>query len=168
MSQVRADERRKRLCGIAGGLMMLVICVSLVGGLVWATRHAIFMAHMRRTSAVVTRVERSSYAPKPAFWPTFRFDVEGRAYLVRASQGRSGRAFTVGETIPVMYRADDPSQTQVDDGLGGWLGPGLFLLVSSGLFGALVWDLRTPGFRPRHLYLDPRLERSRLERKEGS
>ncbi len=67
------------------------------------------------------------------YYPQIAFTIDGLEHQFSASQGRTGRAYEIGEQVSVVYNPEDVSDARLATFSGVW-GRAMVLLLTSGLF----------------------------------
>ncbi len=106
----------------------------LIGGLSWASKRWDLWSHGVEAQAQVIENQVStstSYNSKTkrnetstSYYPIVKFeDSSGASHTFKGSTGSSSPDFSVGDKVPVLYMAGDPSNAQIKVFTQFWLGP---------------------------------------------
>jgi hypothetical protein len=121
-----------RLFTIVGGIFGLVGLVLLCVGITLAASTASFLASAKRTDGTVvaltprTDTSRSSdghVRSHTNWYPTVRFTVDGKSYSFHSSTGSNPPSYEKGETVPVAYDPDNPSDARIASFWAAFLAP---------------------------------------------
>ncbi|WP_327580565.1 DUF3592 domain-containing protein [Nonomuraea sp. NBC_00507] len=121
-----------RLFTIVGGIFGLVGLVLLCVGIALAASTASFLASANQTEGTVveltarTTTTRSSggHIRRDTSWyPTVEFTVDARRYSFQSSTGSNPPSHKEGESVPVAYDPDDPSNARVASFWSAFLAP---------------------------------------------
>ncbi|GEE03547.1 hypothetical protein nbrc107696_39930 [Gordonia spumicola] len=140
--------------GIVGIVFTAVGLPMLIAGLVWGGFVMSSLVGSETTQGtVIGRIAHGSdqsigESSNRTYVITVRYTVDGHDYEYTPSGGQSP-APSVGDTVTVHYRADDPSDAILGGtaGIVEWVGPGVLTLLGV-VFGALgvgfwIWRVRT-------------------------
>ncbi|TXK34683.1 DUF3592 domain-containing protein [Nonomuraea sp. C10] len=121
-----------RLFTLVGGIFGLIGLVLLCVTIALAASTASFLASAQRTDGTVveltarTSTTRNSdgYIRRSTTWfPTVEFTVDGRQYSFQSSTGSNPPAYAEGESVPVAYDPDDPSDARISSFWSAFLAP---------------------------------------------
>ncbi|MGP3919121.1 DUF3592 domain-containing protein [Nonomuraea sp. 10N515B] len=121
-----------RLFTIVGGIFGLIGLVLLCVGIALAASTASFLASANQTEGTVagvtarTTTTRSSdghIRRSTSWYPTVEFTVDGRRYSFLSSTGSNPPSHKEGESVPVAYDPDDPSNARVASFWSAFLAP---------------------------------------------
>ncbi|MGW4966254.1 DUF3592 domain-containing protein [Nonomuraea sp. NPDC004186] len=124
--------RNGRLFTIVGGIFGLIGLVLLCVGIAIAASTAGFLTSAERTDGTVveltarTSTTRSSdgHTRRATYWyPTVEFTVGGRRYAFQSSTGSNPPSHQKGESVPVAYDPDDPSDARIASFSSAFLAP---------------------------------------------
>lgn len=124
--------RNGRLFTIVGGIFGLIGLVLLCVGIALAASTASFLASAKRTDGAVvaltarTNTTRSSDGhtrSDTSWYPTVEFTVDGRRYSFQSSTGSNPPSYKKGESVPVAYDPDDPSNARIASFWSAFLAP---------------------------------------------
>jgi hypothetical protein len=117
-----------RFSTIFGGIFGLIGLVLLCVGIALAASTASFLASATRTDGtVVALTEQTSYdrqgRSSTSWYPTVEFTVDGKRYSFQSSTGSNPPSYKKGESVPVAYDADDPSNARIASFWAAYLAP---------------------------------------------
>ena len=117
-----------RLFTIFGRIFGLIGLVLLGVSAALAVSTASFLASATRTDGtVVALTEQTSYdregRSSASWYPTVEFTVDGRRYSFQSSTGSNPPSYKRGESVPVAYDADDPSNARIATFWSAYLAP---------------------------------------------
>lgn len=126
------------------------VCLPLgVGALVWlifALRgQRRFMRTAHRASGVVQGLSKQAYGRSALFFPVVHFTTDrGVTISAESKTGRDQNAYRIGQTVPVLFDPDHPTDMRIDSFSSRWIGaiiPGFFALVLLGVGLAALFAL---------------------------
>jgi hypothetical protein len=113
-----------RLFTIFGGIFGLIGLVLLCVSIALAAFTASFLASATRTDGtVVALTEGTSSDSSTSWYPTVEFTVDGKRYSFQSSTGSNPPSYKKGESVPVAYDADDPSNARISSFWSAYLAP---------------------------------------------
>ena len=124
--------RNGRIFTIVGGIFGLVGLVLLGIGIALAASTATFLASAERTDGTVialtartstTRGSGGHVRRSTNWYPTVKFTVDGRSYSFQSSTGSNPPSYEEGESVPVAYDPDDPSDARIASFWAAYLAP---------------------------------------------
>ncbi|WP_329251497.1 DUF3592 domain-containing protein [Actinoallomurus sp. NBC_01490] len=124
--------RNGRVFTIVGGIFGLVGLVLLGAGIAVAASTASFLASAQRTDGTVVELTARTSTTRSSgghtrtstnWYPTVKFTVDGRSYSFQSSTGSNPPAYERGESVPVAYDPDDPSNARIASFWAAYLAP---------------------------------------------
>ncbi|MEV0385848.1 DUF3592 domain-containing protein [Nonomuraea sp. NPDC050643] len=121
-----------RLFTIVGGIFGLIGLVLLCVGIALAASTASFLGSAERTDGTVvsliartttTRGSDGHARSGTSYYPTVEFAVGGRRYTFVSSTGGNPPSHKEGESVPVAYDPDDPSDARIASFGSAFLAP---------------------------------------------
>lgn len=121
-----------RIFTIVGGIFGLIGLVLLCVGIALAASTAGFLASAERTDGAVvaltartttTRNSDGHSRSSTSWYPTVEFTVDGRRYSFQSSTGSNPPSYKKGESVPVAYDPDDPSNARIASFWAAFLAP---------------------------------------------
>ncbi|MFC4014269.1 DUF3592 domain-containing protein [Nonomuraea purpurea] len=121
-----------RIFTLVGGIFGLIGLVLLCVGITLAASTASFLSSAERTDGTVvaltertttTRNSDGNARSSTAWYPTVEFTVNGRRYSFQGSSGTNPPSFEKGESVPVSYDPDDPSDARISSFWTAFLAP---------------------------------------------
>ena len=113
-----------RLFTIFGGIFGLIGLVMLCVSVALAASTASFLASATRIDGtVVALTEGTSSDSSTSWYPTVEFAVDGKRYSFQSSTGSDPPSYKIGESVPVAYDADDPSNARIASFWSAYLVP---------------------------------------------
>jgi uncharacterized protein (UPF0333 family) len=101
-----------------------------------------FNATALHASGKILQLERQATGKDVSFFPVFSFkDQAGAEHVIHSRVGSSHFNYDVGDTVEVLYPANDPEQAKLNSFFALWVWPILFggvgLIIS--IVGFLLW-----------------------------
>ena len=113
----------------------VLMILAAAGAFAWEWH---FVTHAIKAQGKIVRNELRSSGGRHAgmlYHPVFTFrDAHGSVYTVESGTGTGQPDYEVGETVPVLYLADQPARAQIDSLFSIW---GMTLIIF--LFAVLLW-----------------------------
>lgn len=115
-----ANERQDTAKGLCIGLAILFG----VAAFFIAIYSVYFVSSGIRTQGIITEIrETKDDKGAPRYTPYYKYsDKKGGAHLDSANM-RTGTEYKIGDTVPVIYLADAPSNSRIDGFLNHWFAP---------------------------------------------
>jgi hypothetical protein len=113
---------------VFGGIFGLIGLVLLCVGIALAASTANFLASATRTGGTVVALTEQTSSDRnggssTSWYPTVEFTVAGRRYSFQSSTGSNPPSYEKGESVPVAYDADDPSNARIASFWSAYLAP---------------------------------------------
>ncbi|MFG6194367.1 DUF3592 domain-containing protein [Nonomuraea sp. JJY05] len=124
--------RNGRLFTIVGGIFGLIGLVLLCVGIALAASTAGFLASAERTDGTVVALDARTTTTRSSdgrtrsttmWYPTVEFTAGGRRYAFQSSTGTNPPSHEKGESVPVAYDPDDPSDARIASFSSAFLAP---------------------------------------------
>lgn len=149
-SSTRTDETRV-LRRIATGrrvtMLGAIICFGIA--IISARATTTFMRTAIKANGAIVDLVRVGYGHDVTYAPVFRFTAaDGRSYTIKSRASTNPPEFTVGQTVQILYRPNDPAHARLSTTGQLWLLPmilGLGGLIFS--FGYLLFWFNDRYFR---------------------
>ena len=116
-------------------VLLIVASVCLVVAVGFAINTTLFLrTAVRTTGTVVELRSRARVGDRTTYAPIFKFrDVAGNEHRIESNVSQRPCPYSVGMTVPVLYRADDPNSALIDRFWELWILP-----VVLGIVGAVT------------------------------
>jgi hypothetical protein len=139
---------------VAGGVEKAASCLEYIqSGCLWGVLHLVWMALFAwgaflgyqswtlardgaTTTGTVIENREVSDSEGTTYKPVVRFEVGDEVYTFEGGNSSSPPAYRVGQTVPVQYDPNNPSNAQINNWYEKWVAP--VLLAGSGILMALI------------------------------
>ncbi len=157
LEDIRRQKRLATTCLVAG------ILAIVVGVFVFAHSRRFYLSGVRAPGKIV-ELEVKQFDKDFTFYPVFSFvDQAGTTNVIHSKVGYTSnrwgipRQYAVGDTVEVMYPADDSGSAKINDWWSVWswtivFGGGGLVLTVAGIVlwrGAVTWPREGAGSQPR-------------------
>ena len=125
--------RRKLNPAIA--LLVAVICLLVAAA--FAIHTSVFLKNsVRTTGTIVDLRAKTDKEGSTSYSPTFAFrDAAGIEHRIESTLSQRPSPYTVGQSVPVLYRGSNPESALIDRFMELWFVPALFVGAS------LMWTV---------------------------
>jgi hypothetical protein len=143
VSTRRRERGRSRGLGRHDVLRWLPLVFSAVGvvllviGAVLLVRTVQFVTTAEHATGTVIDLSRETDSEGEAlFYPVVRFSTaDGEEIEFKSSTGSSPPSHSTGDSVEVLYDADDPNDARLSGFLDVWIEPAIFLFIGAGFVG---------------------------------